>query len=36
MASVNSLIIGSKLDSDLDANICRIAFHGNIIINYGN
>lgn len=31
---MNSLIIASKLDTDLEANICRIAFYGNILFNY--
>lgn len=33
MASEHSLVIASKLDTDLEANICRIAFYGNIIFN---
>lgn len=28
----NSLVIGSKLDTDIHANMCRIAFHGKILI----
>lgn len=28
LASRNSMIIGSKFDSDLNANICRLAFYG--------
>ncbi|XP_052093234.1 selenocysteine-specific elongation factor-like [Mytilus californianus] len=27
----NSLVIGSKLDSDIHANMCRIAFHGQLL-----
>lgn len=27
----NSLVIGSKLDTDIHANICRIAFHGQLL-----
>jgi selenocysteine-specific elongation factor len=31
LATKNSLIIASKLDTDLEANICRIAFYGNVL-----
>ncbi|CAK61959.1 unnamed protein product (macronuclear) [Paramecium tetraurelia] len=34
IASMNSLVIASKLDTDLEANICRIAFYGNILYSY--
>lgn len=34
LASSNAMIIGSKLDTDLEANNCRIAFHGNILASY--
>jgi selenocysteine-specific elongation factor len=34
LASENALIIASKLDSDLEANVCRIAFYGHIIATY--
>ncbi|XP_002730416.1 selenocysteine-specific elongation factor-like [Saccoglossus kowalevskii] len=27
----NSLLIGSKLDTDIHANMCRLAFHGHIV-----
>lgn len=36
LASFDSLVIASKLDSDLEANICRIAFYGTIINAYSN
>ncbi|KAL3870280.1 hypothetical protein ACJMK2_038357 [Sinanodonta woodiana] len=29
---INSLIIGSKLDTDIHANLCRIAFHGHLLL----
>ncbi|XP_029640997.1 selenocysteine-specific elongation factor-like isoform X1 [Octopus sinensis] len=28
------LVIGSKLDSDINANVCRIAFHGQLLTYY--
>lgn len=34
MAAKDGLVIASKLDSDLGANICRIAFYGSILLNY--
>jgi selenocysteine-specific elongation factor len=34
LASAHAMIIGSKLDTDLEANMCRIAFHGTIIASY--
>lgn len=30
----SSLVIGSKLDSDINANVCRIAFHGQLLTYY--
>ncbi|XP_067679923.1 selenocysteine-specific elongation factor-like [Haliotis asinina] len=32
----SAIFIGSKLDSDVDANICRLAFHGNILESFGD
>ncbi|KAM3146708.1 hypothetical protein pb186bvf_001238 [Paramecium bursaria] len=36
LATQNSLVIASKLDTDLEANLCRIAFYGNILLNYNH
>ena len=32
----NSLVIGSKLDTDIHLNQCRIAFHGNVLHMFTN
>ncbi|CAM5999690.1 unnamed protein product [Sphagnum balticum] len=32
----NALYIGSKLDSDINANVCRLAFHGNILESFSD
>lgn len=34
LCSLGGLIIGAKLDTDINANICRLAFYGNIIQLY--
>lgn len=31
-----ALIIGSKLDTDIHANMCRIAFHGKLVLGFGD
>ncbi|XP_046345447.1 selenocysteine-specific elongation factor-like isoform X1 [Haliotis rufescens] len=32
----SAIFIGSKLDSDVDANVCRLAFHGNILESFAD
>ncbi|CAD8131121.1 unnamed protein product [Paramecium sonneborni] len=31
---MNSVVIASKLDTDLEAKICRLGFYGNILHSY--
>ena len=36
LCTVNSLLIGSKLDTDIHLNQCRIAFYGNVLHSFTN